>query len=310
MAQAEYYTIEEACEYLKLKHGIESITTASLFRYLEKYQIPLWVYYQDYNIHINIDLEKPKISEYSCFKVIAWDMIFDEEVILEGKLHNLELKSHVMGFDDLLFEAISELEMSIKYGLLLQVIDWQNPNIRAGVSIIETNCYYAATNSNYEENREKNIAFGKGFGISLMIDRLMIGERRIYSDKDFLVLHHDLISLIDLIQSNAPPPYYSHEEKTEQEPSVATNTQHEALSIDDSKPVMRWNEQKTAAKLLYALLKSSGYELNATKGKANDALVQLTKSYGVPVSRETVSKWLQAAIDVAPIDETPRKGSK
>lgn len=48
--QTEYYTLQEACDYLNMKHGITNITVKKLFPKILKYQTRMYFYANGFGI--------------------------------------------------------------------------------------------------------------------------------------------------------------------------------------------------------------------------------------------------------------------
>lgn len=62
--QAEYYTLQEACDYLNMKHGINNITTKKIFANILKYQTKVCFHAKGFYVSVSFSVMYGKIKMY------------------------------------------------------------------------------------------------------------------------------------------------------------------------------------------------------------------------------------------------------
>ena len=55
--KAEYYTLQEASEYLNRKHGIDNITPRKLLKHIVSYDTPCFIYGKGFNLFGEYEIE-------------------------------------------------------------------------------------------------------------------------------------------------------------------------------------------------------------------------------------------------------------
>lgn len=288
--QSDYYTLEEACQYLELAYKIKSITPYQLLKKAFAFHKSLYIQFQTFDRE-QIEEIKLKtvyflINEQYFGKISAFDLYNCEEPII------------VNGVD--LADAVEEIGAVICDGSLLKIPPLKYESFKQDVDI-DLDGYFDGFElvgaGNLKDDSWVKVLLGDvikdaqiyRFSLPLEEFRKIKPKCKV---KDLCILHDDLIDIVEALKSGKMREEFGVKPKDKQ----------------IQKPIQEPNEahhktRNSLSKLLYALLSELGYELRASKGKENDSLVALTEKHGVPVRREFIGKWLAEVQEVEPLEK-------
>lgn len=285
--QSDYYTLEEACQYLELAYKIKSITPFQLLKKAFAFHKSLYIQFQTFDRE---QIEEIKLK--TAYFILINGQNFRN--ISAFDLYNREEPIIVNGVD--LADIVERIGAAICSGSLLEIAPLEYESFNQDVDIDLDGIFDGfelVGAGNLKDDSWLKVRLGDAIkDVWIYKFRLPLVEfRRIKPKckvKDLCILHDDLMAIVEASKSGKIRAEFeiNPTNKQIQEPNEAHHKTRNSLS-----------------KLLYALLSELGYELRASKGKENDSLVALTEKHGVPVRREFIGKWLAEVQEVVPLEK-------